>query len=83
VVELPECVPLILFRLDCDTPAETPVGTAGAGQLYVVAGITGIMFGDKELGVTEKGTPLHTVFVIEDTKGVGLTVTVNVNVLEH
>ena len=59
-------------------PPVIPPVTPGALQLYVVpAGITPLV---TFTGVTLKNTPLHVVLVIALTDGVGLTVTVTVNV---
>ena len=61
-----------------DAPPVNPPVTVGTLQLYVVppGTIPFVTF----TGVTLKNTPLHVVLVIALTDGVGLTVTVTVNV---
>ncbi len=64
-----------------EPPVITPV-TTGTDQLYVVpAGTTPLV---TFAGVEVNDDPLQAEFVIEETAGVGFTVTVNVNVVpEH
>jgi hypothetical protein len=64
-----------------EEPPVIPPVTTGADQLYVVP--TGTTPFVTFVGVEVNDDPLQAEFVIEETAGVGFTVTVNVNVLEH
>ena len=73
-----ERVPLIFTNAFPDAPPVKPPVTTGAAQLYVVP--VGTIPLAPFTGVEVNKLPLHIVFVILVTLGVGLTVTITVKV---